>query len=57
MFYCKNRDTFKISYGENKIEDFMYCTYNKYFIDKEDTEEEDNKNFKINLVLKREVLS
>ena len=57
LFYCKNTVTFKISYGKNKIEDFMYCTYNKYFIDKEDTEEDDDKNFKINLVLKREVLS
>lgn len=55
LYYYKDTDTFKIGYGKDKVEDFMYCTYNKEFIDQEDTEDSD-KNFKINLILKREVL-
>ena len=55
LYYYKDTDTFKIGYGKDKVEDFMYCTYNKEFIDEEDTEDSD-KNFKINLILKREVL-
>lgn len=55
LFYYKNIDTFKISYGKTKIENYMYCNYNKYFVNEEDTEE-GTQNFKINLMLKREVL-
>ena len=54
LYYYKDIDTFKLGYGKDKVEDFMYCKYDKEFIDEEDTE--GLSKFKLNLMLKREVL-
>lgn len=56
LFYSKDRDTFKISYGRNKMDNYMYYTYKKYTIDNSDING-NLENFKIVLILKREVSS
>lgn len=56
LLYSKDKDTFKISYGRNKLDNYMYYTYKKYTVDNSD--KNDNiENLKIILILKREVSS